>query len=403
MLNIRNNKEGFQITATLPLLLVVLTLLAGSARAQQCSDILKYGIYDISKTSSEEKLADSFLQALSQHEVRTQQEAKSFGLKFGVTLPTEIPTPLELGITSTGSKASEYGKRLSSYYKSDRARFSQFRQEVFNVNSNIVKAWSDCVKNNNLKGLICWAEQTENPSEILLKIELRPLTVPLREIKIEDITYSPNVRPKAKFKGKTLSTSVFPIRFTRTGNRKNDAVTFVVTTNDPNYLKDCSAPAFLEAVTSSPNLEIVDAETDENQEVNTGGETVVNFNRVIKVIPLGTVKTGTGVWRFEAPDAGLYEVSARLELLELTNDKEKAKTVLYLYKGTERIATLDNKDDFFRESPITLLSEGNQVWLDKGESIHLKIYVNSNSRKQLKAGSKITIRRLESRSKPNNL
>jgi len=62
--------------------------LNNAAQAQDCSEILKYGIYDISRTSTQTQLIDSYLEWLSEQEVRTDEEARNFSLKVGVVLPT---------------------------------------------------------------------------------------------------------------------------------------------------------------------------------------------------------------------------------------------------------------------------------------------------------------------------
>ncbi len=277
MLKLKVHAQGAHFAlASFVLALLSILLTPSSAKAQQCSDILQHGIYDISTTSNETSLSESFLSSLSQQEIRTIEQAKDFATKVGVVLPTEIPTPVELGIDESSSSTRTYGRALSEFFSRNTDRRNRFNQEFRNVNQNVVAAWRDCVRNR--RGLVCWADQTRNPNEVYLNIEFRPLTTPAPTLTIRSITASPNVSARENVIGEELSTNVFPIIFARTGSGRNDAINFTVRTNNANYACTAEVAGIPEA---PPPLAQVRVNTPVSDMNVTGNDVLVNFDPIV--------------------------------------------------------------------------------------------------------------------------
>lgn len=209
-----------------------------------CSDITKYGIFDVSKTSREEDLVSSYLKWLNNQETSSSQDASDFSFNFGITLPVKVPVPLTFGIGNAANNANSWSKNLTDYLNSDNAARTRFNQEFSEANSKIVDAWRDCALNK--RGLVCWAEQTENPKEILLKIDLRPLTLPmLKTPTLVKIVTSPNVETTEDFKGQSLAAETYSILYKRVGRNWHEAANFGVITSDLNYRDSCSVAAVI--------------------------------------------------------------------------------------------------------------------------------------------------------------
>ena len=278
MVKLKFRAQGYHFALTsFVLALLTVLLIPSSAKAQQCSDILQRGIYDISTTSSETSLSESFLSLLSKQEIRTEQDARGFASKVGVVLPTEVPIPVELGIDSSGSSTRTYGQALSEFFSKNVDRRDRFNQEFRKVNPNVIAAWSDCVRNR--KGLVCWADQTKNPNEVYLNIEFRPIAIPVPTLTIRSITTSPNVSARENVIDEKLSTNVFPVIFVRTGSRRNDAANFTVRTNDPNYACTAEVDGIPEA--PPPPLARVTVNTPQSNTTISRDAVTVDFNPII--------------------------------------------------------------------------------------------------------------------------
>lgn len=213
-----------------------------------CSDITKFGIFDVSKTSREEDLVSSYLKWLSSQEANSREEASNSSLSLGIPIPD---LPLDFGGEHAAGNTTSWSKKVAEYLKNDGEARTRFNQEFLAANSNIVAAWRDCALNK--KGLVCWAEQTENPKEILLKIDLRPLVLPMLSVpKIVKIAASAHVETDEDFVGQPLAAETYSIIYKRTGNNWREAVNFVVTTSDPNYRDSCNV-AEVDGVVSIAN------------------------------------------------------------------------------------------------------------------------------------------------------
>lgn len=216
---------------------VLLLVIAESFHAQDCSQILKHGIFDVSTTSTSESLSDSFLRWLASREVKNEQDAKQLGGSVGVILP-DLPVPIQLDQNFSRSSASSWGKELYERLQSNSQAHKQFSQSFSTANPNIVNAWLVCSKNK--RGLVTWAESTGKPDEILLRMEARALSSSdfpkLTGLKIVKIEHSPNVKfDEATHVGSPIGTETKSIIFSRIGENKSDAANFNVITNLRDY------------------------------------------------------------------------------------------------------------------------------------------------------------------------
>jgi hypothetical protein len=239
MSNPKSHKQAMSAKLLLPgiLLVVVLTV---PAKSQDCSQVLSMGIFDVSSTSREENLAESYLKWLTNREFSSNEEARSASGALGISLP-KLPFGFNARGGSESSNSSTWGKELAEYLNQNREARSKFYQDFMVANTSIVNAWRDCVLNR--KGLLCWGEQTDNPNEILLNMEVRPLTQPFTKLlKIRSVTNSPHVRPDSDYTGEEIA-GIFSIIYTRVGRQRNDSANFVVRTDDPNYGCRCSVAA----------------------------------------------------------------------------------------------------------------------------------------------------------------
>lgn len=205
-----------------------------------CADITKFGIFDISRTSKEEELSISFLKWVRNQDFGSYEQANNSAFNFGLTLP-KIPVGIELGKKDGNRTANSWSKDFTEFLENNIEVKKDFNQEFITANNTIVKAWQSCVENS--RGLSCWAEQTDNPKEILLRIEVKPLTFPFPKLKIKVIHTSPHVTTHQKIHDQLIGAEPISILYERVGRNWNESVNFIVQTNDANYQDDCKAPA----------------------------------------------------------------------------------------------------------------------------------------------------------------
>ena len=188
-----------------------------------CSDITKFGIFDVSKTSREEDLVSSYLKWLNNQENGSRQEASNTSANFGFEFPT---IGLDFGGGHDTKTGTSWSKKLTEYLENNSEARTRFNQEFVTANSHIVDAWSKCVSQH--LGLVCWAEQTDNPREIMLKMELRLADFTNPEIPtVKKIITSPNVRTTQQIEGETFgATRPTTIIYERIGSHRKDAVNF---------------------------------------------------------------------------------------------------------------------------------------------------------------------------------
>lgn len=223
-----------------------------TALAQGCSDITKMGIFDVRHTRTQDDMVNDVIHWLSVNEFSTEQDARQAGLKVGIVIPG-INLPLNADGTYGDSHSKSWSRATEEYLRQHVETHNSFEQTFLTSNPNIVSAWRDCVLNQ--KGLICWAKQTDNPKEILLGLELRPLTTfSGLFVKVTDIQYSGNVESKAKNLDQYIGVgSPSPYLFSRkAGSDYATAVNFVVNTNNRDYKCVANAPGLPLPVPAPP-------------------------------------------------------------------------------------------------------------------------------------------------------
>jgi hypothetical protein len=190
------------------------------------------------------------LKWLSNTQAKSQQDTNDASINLGIKFPVEgIPIGVDFGGSSNKGSSSSWSSELVEYLQENSVAHNKFEQEFRKANTDIIGAWRDCVLNR--KGLIGWAEQTDNPREILFKMEVRPLATPFPdEFKITEVITSEHVEPTETLKEKKFGLE-FSTIFKRIGHNALDAVNFIIRTDDLNYSCDYSLKALL-----VPNISI---------------------------------------------------------------------------------------------------------------------------------------------------
>jgi hypothetical protein len=182
--------------------LVCITAIATSklSLAQDCSEIPKYGIFDVRHTQTQEDFVQDVIHWLSVNQFSTEQQAQNAGLKIGIVIP-HVDIPVNADGTYGQSSAKTWSQAAEEYFRQHIEIHKSFENTLITANPTIVTAWQECVSK--AKGLICWAKQTDNPKEIVLSMELRPFTTSFWSlfIRVKDIQYSPHVESRNSLGG----------------------------------------------------------------------------------------------------------------------------------------------------------------------------------------------------------
>lgn len=234
-----------KIRNTVLVLACILTIAsAKSLRAQDCSEITKYGIFDVRHTRTQMDFVQDIIDWLTVNQFSTEQEAKNAGLNVGIVIP-DVNIPINADGTYGENHAKTWSLAAASYFSKHSEIHTSFESNFRTANPNIVTAWQQCVSNS--KGLICWAKQTDNPKEIELSLELRPLNTSFWTlfVKVKSIQYSPQLVSTKKDFGQHLGFgSPSPYIFSRkSGEDYASAANFVVETNDADYKCSATAPS----------------------------------------------------------------------------------------------------------------------------------------------------------------
>ena len=206
------------------------------SKAQDCSAITKYGIFDVRHTSQQVDLVDDLVKWLSVNEYKTENDAKNAAARAGITIPV-----LDISLNADGtygeSHASTWSKAVLDFLHSHKELHTKFAQDFSTANPQIVSAWQACVTQ--VTGLVCWVNQTDNPNEVMLNIEVRPISLPLSSLTIAKIVTSPNLKLLSLDWKKSLNVKVTPLLYSRSGPDAKNAANFTVDTNSDQYR--CSA------------------------------------------------------------------------------------------------------------------------------------------------------------------
>lgn len=205
-----------------------------------CDAILKWGIFDYAKSSDDKSMSRSLLKWLESKQVGSASEAEQASGNFGIKFPIKaIPIEFQAGGGKANSGAQSWANQLSEHFETHEAESSRFDQEFHTANSQIIDAWRDCIKNS--LGLISWVEQSGNPDELVLKLQLKPSYEDSpTSVKVNYAEATSTVIDPAELKkllGESIGLTPYTIILKRL---KKDGANFVIRTDNKNYLTYCS-------------------------------------------------------------------------------------------------------------------------------------------------------------------
>jgi len=235
--------------------------------AEDCSEITKYSIFDVRKSSTAETITMDVIHWLSTSEFLTETGATNAAAKVGFQLP-QVKIPINADGSYGESHSKTWSKAAAEYLRQETRSRKTFADEFRTANPNIIAAWQACVTQ--AKGLICWAKQTDNPNEIQLFLELRYLTTDHPSkifVPSDGIEYSKNLSPYAKSFDKELGAgSPTNYLFTRNQGAAYDlASNFNVTTDATDYRCSAAAPKLPTPTKVGDTVQTGDYQLDNDQ------------------------------------------------------------------------------------------------------------------------------------------
>lgn len=146
------------------LVLAVIT----DAHAQECSQLLSQGIYDIRSSASDLSTASSFSSWFCDQKFSSSQQADSFGASLG--LPFQ-GIPVKLGFNASSQSWSQWYSNFCSRVQQDQSLQSRVRDHVQTVNPQIIQAFNACIE---ADGLHVWLERTYDPKTFIFAARFNP-------------------------------------------------------------------------------------------------------------------------------------------------------------------------------------------------------------------------------------
>ena len=137
-------------------------------QAQDCSQILSQGIYDIRSSSSDLATASSFSQWFCDKKFSSSQQANDFGASLGFPFKG---VPVKLGFNASSQNWSEWYSSFCGRVSSDQSLQSRVSQHVQTVSPKIVQAFSACIDSD---GLHVWIERTYDPKRFRFATRFNP-------------------------------------------------------------------------------------------------------------------------------------------------------------------------------------------------------------------------------------
>jgi hypothetical protein len=125
--------------------------------AQECSQLLSQGIYDIRSSASDLNTASSFSQWFCDNKFSSSDQANEFGASLGLPFKG---IPVKLGFNSSSQSWSQWYSSFCGSIKSDQVLQSKVRDHVQTINPQIIQAFNQCIQSD---GLHVWLERTYDP------------------------------------------------------------------------------------------------------------------------------------------------------------------------------------------------------------------------------------------------
>jgi len=140
--------------------LLLITILAaglGTAVAQSCDAIAKYGIYDYRLKTSESQRASSFRNWFCQSNFNSSQEASSVGVSIGIPIGD---IPVALGFDSKKQSFASWKGNYCSEETSSTSTSDKTYEFEQSINAKVVESVEKCI---NSAGLNAWIESGSDP------------------------------------------------------------------------------------------------------------------------------------------------------------------------------------------------------------------------------------------------
>ena len=139
------------------IVLLAFCLKALSSLAQDCSQILRGGIYDVYQNSSATDRAASFVNWFKQKQFSSYQEAKNTSLDIGIPIGDILAG---LGFSNDEQGFSQFSNEINSYTSSSTSFKQNLSNKISTINPQVVAAWDHCITQ---PGLHFWLERTDDP------------------------------------------------------------------------------------------------------------------------------------------------------------------------------------------------------------------------------------------------
>ena len=136
----------------LPMVSLILLCIPPAAIAQDCSQITKYGIFDLHSSATQTDLIDDVIHWLSVNEYSTESDARNAAAGVGITIPV-VDITLNADGTYGDSHSSTWSKATAAYLKTHSESHTRASQEFVTANPQIVAAWQSCVTQFSQSGL----------------------------------------------------------------------------------------------------------------------------------------------------------------------------------------------------------------------------------------------------------
>jgi hypothetical protein len=227
---------------------LLVTLVSLPAQAQECSQILSHGIYDIQSSANDLATSASFSQWFCDKKFSSAQQANDFGASLA--FPFE-GLPVKLGINSSSSSWSESYSSFCGRVQKDQSLQSRVREHVKTVNPQIVQAFNSCIESD---GLHVWLELTYDPKRFRFAARFNPPNSQNPKATIQRFDPGPNVSCRD-----APTTIDRPIWRTNCTRKNDDPVSIVVNANFNPRGGNLDLPAIAHyAPTIQPAFEITD-------------------------------------------------------------------------------------------------------------------------------------------------
>lgn len=192
-------------------------MVAIPVQAQECSQILSQGIYDIRSSASDLNTASSFSQWFCDKKFSSSQQANDFGASLAFPFKG---IPIKLGFDSSSQSWSEWYSSFCGKVQHDQSLQSRVREHVQTVNPQIIQAFNSCIASD---GLHVWLERTYDPKRFRFAARFNPPTATNTKATFEAF------RPGSNVACDDMPTTVSrPVWRTECKRKNDDAVSMYV-------------------------------------------------------------------------------------------------------------------------------------------------------------------------------